>query len=140
MGQLHERYAVEVYKLYIGLVEIEDKDCNAFYFRQSKSKLSFDKVLVRVNKLNEILPEMYKSHSLCVTCASSLFNNAGVEENLIRDRCGRLYVSLFKHEKASDEKINKMSTVLGPSTSPSVSEVTNTKERKNQVVLIFTKI
>ena len=64
---------------------------------------------------------MFKSRSLiCITCALSLFNNAGVEENLIRDRSGHRYVSLFKYEKASDEKFKEMSTVLGPRTSNSV--------------------
>ena len=64
---------------------------------------------------------MFKSRSLiCITCALSLFNNAGVEENLIRDRSGHRYVSLFKYEKASDEKFKEMSTVLGPRTSTSV--------------------
>ena len=99
--------------------------------RPSRSLVLTKLVLVRVNKLNEILPEMYKSRSLiCVTCASSLFNNAGVEENLITDRSGHRYVSLFKHEKASDEKIKEMSTVLGPSNSASVSEVTITKQKE----------
>ena len=36
VGQSHERYAVEIYKLYIGLVEIEVKDCNGFYLVLTK--------------------------------------------------------------------------------------------------------
>ena len=51
---------MEIYKLYIGLVESKVEDCYAFYFSR-QSKLSFDKAPVFVNKLNEILPEMCKS-------------------------------------------------------------------------------
>ena len=43
-----------MYKLYIGLVQIIGKDCNAFYFRPSKSKLRFEKAPVGINKLNDI--------------------------------------------------------------------------------------
>ena len=67
-----------------------------FYFRPSKSNLSFEKVPEcgrGCNKLNGILPEMCKAaglkrktnHCLRVTCVSSLFN-AGVEEKLIQER------------------------------------------------------
>ena len=90
LGERHERCLVEMYKLYVGLVQTIGKDCNAFYFRPSKSKLRFEKAPVGINKLNDILPEMCKaaglkrkaSHCLRVTCASSLFN-VGVEEKLI---------------------------------------------------------
>ena len=43
--------------MYIGLVQTIGKDCNAFYFRPSKSKLTFEKAPVGRNKLN-VLPEM----------------------------------------------------------------------------------
>ena len=57
-GGTHEQCLIEMYKLYISLVETIAKDCNVFYFRPSKSKLSFEKVPVGVNKLNGILPEL----------------------------------------------------------------------------------
>ena len=43
------------------------------------------------------------SHSLRVTCVSTLFN-AGVEEKLIRDRTGHRSNALFKYEKVSEMK------------------------------------
>ena len=96
---------METYKLYIGLVQTIGKDCNAFYFRPSESKLRFEKASVGINKLNDILPEMCKvaglkrktSHCFRVTCASFLFN-AGVEEKLIQERTGHPSDSLFKCE------------------------------------------
>ena len=47
-GGTHERCLVEMYQLYISLVETIAKDCNVFYFRPSKSELSFEKVPVWV--------------------------------------------------------------------------------------------
>ena len=62
-----------------------------------------------VNTLNAILPSMCKgagfkpksSHSLRVTCASTLFN-AGIEEKLIRDQTGHRSNALFKYDKVSE--------------------------------------
>ena len=135
LGETHERCLVEMYKLYIGLVQTIGKDCNAFYFRPSKSKLRFEKAPVGINKLNDILPEMCKaaglkrktSHCLCVNCASSLFN-AGVEEKLIRERTGHRSDSLFKYEKPSKEKITEVSSVLGPSTSATEVKISEEKD------------
>ena len=52
-------------------------------------------------------------HSLRVTCASSLLN-AGVEEKLIRQRTGHRSKALFRYEKPSEDKVSKVSNVLGP--------------------------
>ena len=64
LGERHERCLAEMYKLYIGLVQTIGKDCNAFYFRPSKSKLRFEKAPVGRNELNDILPEMCKAAGL----------------------------------------------------------------------------
>lgn len=114
LGERHERCLVEMYKLYIGLVQTIGEDRNAFYFRPSKSKLRFEKAPVGINRLNDILPEMCKaaglkrktSHCLSVTCASSLFD-AGVEEELIRERTGHRSDSLFKLKSLRRRKLQK---------------------------------
>jgi hypothetical protein len=80
---------VEIFILYIGLVESQAKRINAFYFKPCKSKFSYEKVPVGINTLNTILPEMCEAagvkrktaNSLRVTCASSLFNS-GIQEKL----------------------------------------------------------
>ena len=126
---MHDRCLVEIYRLYIGLIETNVKSSNTFYFRPSKIKLSFDKAPVGVNTLNEILPQMCKaagikrktSHCLCLTCVSLLFN-AGVEEKLIRDRTGHHSNTLYKCEKASKEKVKEVSAVLGPNSSENVKK------------------
>ena len=74
-----------------------------------------------VDTLNQILPDMCKatglkrktSHSLRVTCASTLFN-AGVDSKLIRDRTGHKSDSLLKYEKPEEKVISKVSAILGP--------------------------
>ena len=86
-----------------------------------------------INKLNGILPSMCKeagfkpksSHSLRVTCASSLFNT-GVEEKLIRDRTGHRSNALFKYE-VSEMKSTEVSDILTPKCS-STSNVSLSKE------------
>ena len=100
IGEKHEssRCLVEIYTLYIGLVETHAKAVTAFYFKPSTRRLAFEKVPVGINSLNKILPEMCESagfkrktaHSLRFTCVSSLFN-AGVDEKLIRERSGASY-------------------------------------------------
>ena len=76
--------AVEIFRFYIGLVESHAKEVTAFYFKPSKTKFAFDKVPVGINSLmNKILPEMCEAagfkrkttHSLRVTCVSSLFKD-----------------------------------------------------------------
>ena len=60
-SHVHDRCLVEIYRLYIGLIETNVKSSNVFYFRPSKIKLSFDKAPVGVNTLNAILPQMCKA-------------------------------------------------------------------------------
>ena len=89
----YEPCLVEIFRLYIGLVETHAKKVTAFYFKPSKTKFAFDKVPVGINSMNKILPEMCEAtgfkrktpHSLRVTCVSSLFN-AGMGEKLINSR------------------------------------------------------
>ena len=89
------RCLVDIYKLYIGLAEINNKNGKAFYYRPDRKELGFHKCPVGVNTLATILPNMCKaaglkvktSHSLRVTCATALFQH-GVEEKLIRQRTG----------------------------------------------------
>lgn len=117
----HEPCLVEIYRLYIGLVEVFAKNGNAFYYKASKAKFGFEKVPVGINTLNKVLPDLCEAagvkrktaHCLRVTCASSLFN-AGVEEKLIRERTGHRSNALLKYEKPSEENKGKVSYLLGP--------------------------
>ena len=76
--------------MYNDLAQSISSEITAFYFKPNSKRLPYDKQAVGINKLNGILPSMCKeagfkpnsSHSLRVTCASSLFNG-GVEEKLI---------------------------------------------------------
>ena len=121
VGQKHYPCLVDMYRLYIGLVEIFGKGRGAFYFKPNAKKFSFDKCPVGINTLNEILPDMCKAaglsrktaHCLRVTCASTLFN-AGVESKLIRDRTGHRSDALLKYEKAEEKVISHVSAILGP--------------------------
>ena len=96
---------VEIYRLYIGLVEVFARNGNAFYYKASKGKFGFEKVVVGVNTLNKVLPALCEAarvkrktaHCLHVTCTSSLFN-AGVEEKLIGERTGHRSNALLKYE------------------------------------------
>ena len=132
------RCLVEIYTLYIGLVETHAKAVTAFYFKPSTRRLAFEKVPVGINSLNKILPEMCESagfkrktaHSLRVTCVSSLFN-AGVDEKLIRERSGHRSNVLFQYEKPTEENVSKVSNILGPSTSV-VSTCTTIEKREEQ--------
>ena len=122
IGEKHEpsRCLLEIYTLYIGLVETHAKAVTAFYFKPSTRRLAFEKVPVGINSLNKILPEMCESagfkrktaHSLRVTCVSSLFN-AGVDEKLIRERSGHRSNALFQYEKPTEENVSKVSNILG---------------------------
>lgn len=66
------------------------------------------------------------SHSLRVTCASTLFN-AGVEEKLMRDRTGHRSNALFKYKKANEMKSGQVYDILAPKCS-STSNVSSTRE------------
>ena len=56
---------------------------DAFYFKPSANEMAFERIPVRINTLNSILPELCKAvgivrktaHSLRVTCLSTFFNN-----------------------------------------------------------------
>lgn len=121
VGQKHYPCLVDMYRLYIGLVEIFGKGRGAFYFKPNAKKFSFDKCPVGINSLNEILPDMCKAaglsrktaHCLRVTCASTLFN-AGFDSKLIRDRTGHRSDALLKYEKAEEKVISHVSAILGP--------------------------
>ena len=121
-GVKREPYLVEIYRLYIRLVEVFAKNGNAFYYNASKAKFGFEKVPVGINTLNKVLPDLCEAarvkrktaHCLRVTCASSLFN-AGVEEKLKRERTGHRSNALLKYEKPSEENKGKVSYLLGTS-------------------------
>ena len=119
-GVKHEPRLVEIYRLYIGLLEVFGKNGNAFYYKASKAKFGFEKVPVGINTLNKVLPDLCEAagvkrktaHCLRVTCASSLFNT-GVEEKLILERTGHRSNALLKYEKPSEENKGKVSYLLG---------------------------
>ena len=115
------RCLVKIYRLYISLAEICNKNGNAFYYRPDNKQLGFFKSPVGVNTLAKILPNMCKavgvkvktSHSLRVTCATALFEK-GVEEKLIRDRTGHRSNALLRYEKSTSEQNESVSSILGP--------------------------
>ena len=63
------------------------------------------------------------------------FLNAGAKEKLIIARTEHRSDSLFKYEKAGDEKIREVSTVLGLRTSTSTYEVAITKQKEESSCL-----
>ena len=101
-GIKHEPCLVEIYRLYIGLLEVFAKNGQAFYYKASKAKFGFEKVSVCINTLGIARAGVKRktAHCLRVTCASSL-SNAGVEEKLIRERTGHRSNPLLKYEKPS---------------------------------------
>ena len=115
-GVEHERCIVEIYRLYIGLVEVFAKNANAFSYKASKAKFGFEKVPVGINTLNKELPDLCEAagvkrktaHCLRVTYASSLFN-AGVKEKLMREQTGHRSNALLKYEKPSEKNKGKVS-------------------------------
>ena len=139
-----ESCLVELYRMYIGLVQSVSSEITAFYFKPNSKRFAYDKQAVGINKLNGIPPSMSKeagfkpksSHCLCVTCASALFN-AGVEEKLIRDRTGHRSNALFKYENVSEMKSTEVSDILGPKCGPT-SDVSLSKEVSETAVEVGT--
>lgn len=121
-GKSHEsRCLVDVYSVYIRLAKVKNNNGAGFYFRPNSKDLAFDKSPVGVNTLSKILPNMCKclgfrvktSHSLRVTCATTLFQR-GIEEKLIRERTGHRSNALLAYEKSSIEQQQTVSDALGP--------------------------
>ena len=142
-GEEHDRCLVKLYQLYIGLVETLAKKKDAFYFRPSSKKLSFENSPVGINELNSILPNLCESvgikkktaHCLRVTCVSKLFNS-GVEEKLIRERTGHSSNALFAYEKTSEEKVSHVSSLLAPERSDSARKGKGEGEDKKKCVVM----
>jgi len=90
LNEKPESCLIELYRMYIGLVQSISSEVTALYFKPNSKRLAYDKQAVGIKNLNGILSSMCKeagfkpksSNSLRVTCASSLFN-AGVEEKLM---------------------------------------------------------
>ena len=121
-GKVHEsRCLVDIYKLYIRLAKVKNNSGSAFYFKPNSRDLAFDKSCVGVNTLSKILPNMCKSlgfrvktsHSLRVTCATTLFQR-GIDEKLIRERTGHRSNALLAYEKSSMKQQQTVSDALGP--------------------------
>lgn len=131
-GEKHSPCLVELYQMYIGLVQFKASNC--FYFRPSKTKLAFENSPVGINTLNAILPNMCKevgikvktAHCLRVTCATKLFNS-GVQEKMIRERTGHRSNALLTYEKPSVKQSATVSKLLGPTTSTSTKTVESTE-------------
>ena len=137
VGEKHEPCLVDIYQMYIELVRDQSKGVKAFYLKPNCKRFAYDKLPVGINSLNEILPSLCKaggferktSHSLRVTCASTLFNE-GVEK-LIKDRTGHRSNALYKYEKCSEQKAINVSTVLAPKVnSGSSSSCTSSEQPK----------
>ena len=122
--------------MYIVLAECKAKEIDSFYLRPRKQKLAFDKSQVGINTLNGILPIMCKeagikpksAHSLRIAWSAyaTKFCNSGVEENLIWERTGHRSDALLTYEKPSLQQSVKVSKLLGPCTSSSLTETTST--------------
>ena len=72
IGEKHEpsRCLVEIYTLFIGLVQTHAKAVAAFYFNKpSTRRLAFEEVPVGINSLNKILPEMCESAGFKHNCS-----------------------------------------------------------------------
>jgi hypothetical protein len=127
----HDPCILELYRLYIGLIQFKEK--NAFYFRPRRTKFEFEKSVVGINTLNQILPSMCKeagikvktAHCLRVTCATKLFN-AGVPEKMIRERTGHRSSALHRYEKPSENQCKLVSNVLGSQSSSSTISTSST--------------
>ena len=124
---MHSRCLVNIYKLYLSLIEKFADKFEAFYFRPKRNPkvLGFDKAVVGINSLNKILPEKLcqaaglprkTAHCLRVTCASNLFQR-GVEEKLIRERTGHKSNALLRYERPDETQLKKASAALAPATS-----------------------
>ena len=57
-GLKHEPCLVEIYSLYIGLVEVFAKNGNAFYYKASTAKFGFENVPVGIITLNKVSPDL----------------------------------------------------------------------------------
>ena len=66
VGEHHEPCLIEYYGLYISLVQICAKVVDAFYFRSNAKRMCFDKLLVRINTLNRLLPDMCEAAGISV--------------------------------------------------------------------------
>ena len=66
------RCLVKIYRLYISLAEIYNKNGNAFYYRPDNKQLGFFKSPVGVNMLAKILPNMCKAVGVKVKTSHSL--------------------------------------------------------------------
>ena len=135
----HYPCLVNCYAKYLENVKFLGQKNNAFYFRPNanKDKFSFDNSPVGINSLNKILPdklcaeaglERKTSHSLRITCATTLFQNS-VEEKLIRERTGHRSNALFNYEKPNLDQQCKVSEILGPTQG---KEIKQTKENANE--------
>lgn len=120
-SEQHERCLVLIYKRYLELVNSLSSKDKAFYFQPYNDRYSFKNAVVGVHSLDNIVPNLCKaigiekktSHCLRVTLATKLFNE-NVDEKLIRERTGHKSDSLFIYEKASKEKEETISNILGP--------------------------
>ena len=141
VGEHQKPCLIEYYRLYIGLVQICAKVVDAFYFRSNAKRMCFDKLLVRINTLNRLLPDMCEAagirrktaHCLLVLSVSSLFN-ADVDMKLIRDRTGHRSAALMKYEKANKKVQTKVSAILGPKLESSTVSATISVDSSSEFV------
>ena len=67
VGEKHNPCLLEVYRMYIGLVECKAKVSDCFYLRAAKHKFSFEKSPVGIHMLNAILPNMCKEVGILIS-------------------------------------------------------------------------
>lgn len=112
---------VRIYRRYFDLISSPRIKQVAFYFHPFPNKFEFKNSPVGIHYLNEILPKLCESigtkrktsHSLRVTCVSTLFTSS-VEEKLIRDRSGHVSNALQCYEKSISKQEIQVSNLLNP--------------------------
>ena len=72
LGDKHNPCLLEVYRMYIGIVECKAKESDCFYLRAAKHKFFFEKSPVRINTLSAILPNMCQEAGINRKTAHSL--------------------------------------------------------------------
>ena len=136
----HTRCIRKCYAKYLEKIKALAEKQEAFYFKPNLNEYEYYNMVLGVNTLNQILPNMCEKAGLCrktsyclrVTCAMRLFQS-NVEEKLIRERTGHRSNALLAYEKKSDEQALKVSNVLGPQTA-TVNASTAEKERMQNII------
>ena len=136
VGETHEPCLVSLYSMYLSEVQEHGKSIDAFYFRPHRSgRFEYEQSPIGLGTLSKILPEKLclraglprkTAHCLRITCASRLFQNS-IDEKLTRERTGHTSSALLKYQKASEDQLQNVSDILGPTVDSRKSSCTSTR-------------